>query len=1308
MRVTVKPAVLFSLVVSLLASAASAATKGKGAAKEEVVPLWPQGAPGSEGKTAPEVVVETDGVRRIHSIHNPSLTVYLPKRALGKKITGAGVIIMPGGGHRYLAIDNEGHRVAAWLAAQGVAGFVLKYRLAREEGSTYKVAEHALADAQRAMRVVRSRSKDWRLDPARVGILGFSAGGQLAGFAGARFDAGKPDAPDVIERESSRPAFQALLYPGAAAADLVIPKDAPPAFLLTAADDKGPTGNAIGFFQKLREAGIAAELHVYARGGHGFGMKDRPMAVSAWMVRFREWMDDQGFLTAPPPPKPADRAELELDRRFAQHVRPFMAKHCLDCHGAEKPKADLNLQPYTSLATVVNDFPRWAQVLEKLREGEMPPRKVAAALQPTPQARAQVMEWIEAVRASQSRKNAGDPGPVLARRLSNAEYNYTIRDLTGQDLRPTREFPVDPSNSAGFDNSGESLAMSPALLKKYLQAAREVANHLVLQTEGLAFAPHPMLVETDRDKYCVKQIVDFYQQQNTDLAAYFRAAWQYKHRAAMGQPRATLASTAAAAPGPARLSPRYLETIWKTVEGPRETVGPISRLQAMWRKLPAPRKGQVDAADAGTTAMRDYVVELRRKLEPRFTSPTAKGLPANSQPAIMWRNRQYASHRLSCNRQALQVDGKLVARDDGAKKREEDDEADEDAPAARAPAPAKLEADLNVPSAQKDRYFAAFDRFCATFPDAFYVSERGRNYLDKSRDKGRLLSAGFHNLMGYFRDDQPLSKLLLDDKQQAELDRLWREMDFVAATTSRTYLQFFYNGAGAAAARGAGKLPDREVTSAASIEKLKTVYLGRVAEGPPEAKQAVSDHFDGVNTTVRWMETARRRSEPRHLEALVALAERAYRRSLTASEREGLLSYYRALRAGRPASGPQTVSAAGAGGEPGLDHEEAMRDSVVSVLMSPDFLYRIDLAPAGPGVRPLSDAALASRLSYFLWSSMPDAELLARARAGDLHKPEVLAAQARRMLKDARVRALATEFGGNWLDFRRFEEHNGVDRQRFTAFDNQLRAAMFEEPVRFMLDVFQQGRPVLDLLHGKHTFVNAALAKHYGIPVPEAATGKGEQGGDWFKVADADRYGRGGLLPMAVFLTKNAPGLRTSPVKRGYWLVKNVLGERIPPPPAMVPELPRDEAQLDLPLRQLLAQHREDPACGGCHNRFDSLGLVFEGYGPVGEQRAKDLAGRAVDARATFPGGGEGTGLPGLQQYLKTQRQQDFLDNLSRKLLAYALGRSLVLSDDATVAEMKSRLARGGYRFEAMVEAVVKSPQFMNKRGRDSLAVRAD
>ncbi|MGH7173384.1 MAG: DUF1592 domain-containing protein, partial [Gemmataceae bacterium] len=383
------------------------------------------------------------------------------------------------------------------------------------------------------------------------------------------------------------------------------------------------------------------------------------------------------------------------------------------------------------------------------------------------------------------------------------------------------------------------------------------------------------------------------------------------------------------------------------------------------------------------------------------------------------------------------------------------------------------------------------------------------------------------------------------------------------------------------------------------------------------------------------------------------------------------------------------------GREEALGHEEALRDTIASVLLSPHFCYRIDLAEPGTATRPLSDYALASRLSYFLWSSMPDAELLAHAAKGDLHRPDVLKAQARRLLRDPKARGLATEFAGNWLDFRRFEEHNSVDRQRFPSFTNELRQAMFEEPIRYFLGVAQRNRSVLDLLYGRDTFVNRPLARHYGMPTTKGAN-------EWIHVTDARPYGRGSLLPMAVFLTKNAPGLRTSPVKRGYWVVRRLLGERIPPPPPTVPELPKDEAKLgDLTLPQVLAHHRENKACAVCHRRFDSIGVAFEGFGPIGERRVKDLGGHPVQTEATFPDNKDRKGLEGLRTYLRDKRQQDFVDNLCRKLFAYALGRGMLVSDKKALDEMRAKLAAAGYAFGSLVEAIVTSPHFLHKRGRD-------
>ncbi|MDP3073857.1 MAG: DUF1592 domain-containing protein [Opitutaceae bacterium] len=1043
--------------------------------------------------------------------------------------------------------------------------------------------------------------------------------------------------------------------------------------------------------------------------------------------------------------------ERALERTFDAAVRPLVERHCLPCHGRDKPEAELDLSGFTTLAGVVAGLPHWELVLDRLEAGDMPPSK--AKQFPTEAERRDIAEWIKAVRREQAQRHAGDPGVVLARRLNHAEYDYTIRDLTGVDIRPTREFPVDPANQAGFDNSGESLAMSPALLKKYLGAARVVSEHLILRPEGFAFAPHPVVADTDRDKYAVLRLVEFYRRQPTDLADYFQAAWRHGHRKELGRPRATLAEAAAEA----KLSAQYLGEVWALLNDPREAVGPIARLQARWRELPAPAKKREPATvRAACELLRDQVLALRAKLVPEVKNLSAAktGIHDGAQALVLWKNRTMAANRRRHDPAALHIAGATEAmpepvaavptpvRPAAPKAKAAVPSTNSDviqrggkfiAPAittAGSSATVRMVAaknrahdpDLAVPAeaVERARHEAAFARFAAVFPDAFYITERARVYLDAEKEQkleGRLLSAGLHSQTGFFRDDGPLYEMVLDEAGRRELDALWREFSFAASVPQRMHTSLvWFERTDSSYLRdddfNAFRAEDKAVVSQDKIRQLGALYLAKaIRMGASEAVQtAIERHFATVAADCLRVEQDRLAAEPTHLKALEEFAARAYRRPLTDGENAGLRAFYRTARE-----------------DNGGDHEEAMRDCVASVLMSPHFCHRVDLGrpaemaaapkkrfwffgstaalaePAAPaGTEPLSAYSLASRLSYFLWSSMPDPELLARAAAGDLHRPEVIVAQVRRMLADGRARNFATEFAGHWLDFRRFDEHNGVDRERFPAFDNELRAAMAEEPVRFFLDVARSGRPVLDFLYGDYTWVNASLARHYGL----GAVALGDDG--WARVARADEAGRGGLLPMAVFLTANSPGLRTSPVKRGYWVARRVLGERIPPPPAEVPNLPNDEKHLgELTLRETLARHREDKACSACHARFDSFGLVFEGYGAVGERRTVDFGGRPVDTRAEFPGGTAGEGLAGLRDYIRAHREDDFLDNLCRKLAAYALGRSLLPSDDALIAAMRAKLTTGGHRFGPLVEAIVTSPQFLRKRAVSPVAALA-
>ena len=275
------------ILALFVAATALAAERG------EEIRLWPSGAPGSEGETAAEVF---KGDARLPSnftvVHYPSIYVFLPPK---DKASGMAVVVAPGGGHSQLVIDKEGWEIADFLNRNGIAAFVLKYRLARAPGSHYTVEGNALADAARAMRTVRSRAAEWGVDPARIGIMGFSAGGEVAALMETRFDAGNASAADPIDRASSRPDFAVVVYPGYRPGTITVPKDAPPTFLVCADDDRSHVVTTVNLYLDLEKQQVPAEMHIYGSGGHGFGLRSK-LPVGNWPDRLLDWMRDRKLL----------------------------------------------------------------------------------------------------------------------------------------------------------------------------------------------------------------------------------------------------------------------------------------------------------------------------------------------------------------------------------------------------------------------------------------------------------------------------------------------------------------------------------------------------------------------------------------------------------------------------------------------------------------------------------------------------------------------------------------------------------------------------------------------------------------------------------------------------------------------------------------------------------------------------------------------------------------------------------------------------------------------------------------------------
>ena len=534
----------------------------------------------------------------------------------------------------------------------------------------------------------------------------------------------------------------------------------------------------------------------------------------------------------------------------------------------------------------------------------------------------------------------------------------------------------------------------------------------------------------------------------------------------------------------------------------------------------------------------------------------------------------------------------------------------------------------NEGSAARRRIESAFDQFRGIFPAALCYT--------KIVPVDEVVT-----LTLFYREDHQLARLMLDDAQKAKLDRLWAGLHFVSHDALTL------------------------------VDAFDQLWQYATQDADPKVfeplRQPIKDRAAGFRKLL--VDT-----EPKQLAAVVDFAARAYRRPLTGGEADELRGLYRKLRVEE------------------LPHEEAIRLTLARVFVAPAFLYRLEKAAPGAEPGPVSNWELASRLSYFLWSSMPDAELSEAAAAGKLRDPEVIVAQTRRMLRDPRTRRLATEFACQWLHIHGFDTLDEKSERHFPTFAN-LRGAMYEESIRFFTDLFQRDGSVLNLLDADHTFLNEPLAAHYGIP--------GVTGVEWRRVDGLRKFGRGGLLGLGATLAKQSGASRTSPILRGNWVAEALLGDKLPRPPKDVPRLPEDEATESLTVRQLTEKHSTDPKCAGCHARIDAFGYALESFDAIGRRREKDLGDRAIDTRVKVMDGAQFEGLDGLRNYLLTKRRETFLRQFGRKLLGYSLGRAVQLSDKPLLTEMQRQWREHDYRFSAAVETVVRSRQFREIRGKE-------
>jgi mono/diheme cytochrome c family protein len=998
----------------------------------------------------------------------------------------------------------------------------------------------------------------------------------------------------------------------------------------------------------------------------------------------------------------------ESSKLFEKQIQPLLVKTCGKCHGKEPKNNDLDLVSFGTAKAILAKPKVLADVAERLSAGDMPPKD---APQPSEAERKQLLDWIKAALDSEAAARAGDPGPVTLRRLSNAEYDNAIRDLTDVDMRPTRdrEFPADSVGGEGFANVGEAMPVTPGLVERYHQAARDVAARAVLLPTGFRFSP-----STERPDWAeeaLKTLRSFHARYagpngEPPLAAHLAATLKHRDRLSRGG-----ATAIAAVATEEKLNATYLAALWAGLNG--KSASPLLALvREKWREAtndPTPvlaaikamqdqlfqgnyGKNAAMAVGNGFPAWEDVrrVVALERvqgaAREPLFRMVA---LPAQPDTFVIWDRLRLEGG-----------DGPLLVFDEhpelaaaiekasGLKFGKHPKGRQVPQSALVTAAGAEIVIDLRKLSAelQKALTLPRFLRADVSLDESSPESASIQAFLIAATGGGGRLAepvakatpgdpmaaqivhprvaakrarpaAEFRALFPpavlfqpiiprdaqgsvflYRREDEPLRRLLLDDAGRAEIDRLWSELEFVSQQALATPIAY---------------------------EGLVQYY-----RKPNDGARIMFFYIQEFEQQIRKEEkaflAAQVAAEPRHLEELLAFAARAWRRPLAADERKAILASYHADR------------------KDGVKHDPAFRAALARVLSSPWFLYRVEQPAPGPRWGPVSGDELATRLSFLLWESIPDGEL--RAKAAKLHEPAVMEQQLRRMLKDGRTRGMAEEFGARWLGVRDFATNHGRNLKHFPEFTPALREALAEEPVRFFEDLLVNDRPVADVIAADAVVVNDLLAKYYGIP--------GVTGPQWRRVEKVSAYDRGGLLGFGAVLAKQSAAARTSPVKRGAWVVQ-MLGERLPKVPPDVPPLP-ETPPAGLSVREITELHRKDPNCAGCHIRIDPFGMTLEQFDALGRLRpAKEL--KPGDAKATTHDGTEIDGFAGLRNYLAGPRRADLLRSLAQKLVGYSLGRSVQLSDRKLIDEVTKTMASGGRWSDALL-IIVRSEQFRSIR----------
>ena len=1022
----------------------------------------------------------------------------------------------------------------------------------------------------------------------------------------------------------------------------------------------------------------------------------------------------------------------------ADSFQELVAANCLDCHDATTSEGELDLTNLGKFSPE-HDARVYERMLARVANGEMPPPDVGTLNRKTQD---ELVALLETRLDRLARRLENDPGDVPMIRLTPYEYRNIMRDLSGGVLtRGGRFLPNEGGAGEGFANVGAAQSMTTSQYEKYVDAAIdslsrvrfypiEQIDRTTAQTEWTSF-PRPDVDDPSRAK---KEVVDeilswhiaqqqrWGQEHRDQLElqfgfihpAYLEAAWRYKNRDNKSQ---TIEAFALIEIDPAKpsgdrvaLAPAALRK-WLAILESEEANSVHAEWAKAWRKLPQRSQGNVRLAEirerciaivAGTENIvvedeeyappyeisfheaKEEVLEAANKeghwpfridigdAKELFLVVTDAGDGGRGEYAVWRRGRfVYRDGTSTAWQDVVTIRGANSGKTypfgyDG----ENEKTLGADAVGAKPPGALKFDVPRDAIVFEVDLSLdKARTKLASIQALVLKLKPKSQSYVS-----GRFVFGG---------RKRPVTA---NAKRKKEHERALRKRNIAEANKTKIGLNaernVFADWTRTSLEDIGGPWPDQQEDRYEASFPYHYTVAEVIKNATPESLSELRVLQDRLASLVTANGTMAEREVA--YATIHSYAEQLWRRSVGRSEITFLTELFDASRA------------------EGLSFDSSLKAPLLAILISPDFLYRGRSRHDATNHLEVSDRSsheIASRLSFFLWASIPDAELRRLADNGNLLKPDVLKEQVRRMIADPRSRSLATDFAGQVWGFSDFSAFANPDGERFKAFTPELRASMQHEVELFLTDVFQNDRPLSSLLDADYTFVDQRLREHYGLKLGEPQSSRRSKPGDaqGFQRAQLPPE-RGGLVTMGLFLTKTSLPLRTSPVQRGVWLMESVLGRHLPNPPADVPSLSDDSTNAEgESIRKQLELHRADSSCASCHDKIDPLGMSLENFDAIGRYRDAYPSGERMSTDVTTHEGVRLRGAVDLRAYLK-RHQDEFIEHFNRKLLGYALGRSVTIGDRALLRRMKLALEESEFRFSAAVEVIVLSRQFRSQR----------